>query len=74
MGRESMRPCIYPALRRWMQKSGCGYEEVSRRTGLSNQTVSRTLSGQNATKRSIDLIIAVTGLTYEQAFSTRNPT
>lgn len=62
--------CVYPAIRAWMHEHGYNFSELARMTGLCNQTVSRALRGRDGvTKYTIDQLLAVTGMTYENAFS-----
>lgn len=63
--------CIYPAIARWMIKNKMSYLSLSKSTGVNNVTLRVALSGKSSpTKFTIDGILKVTGLTYEEAFST----
>lgn len=63
--------CIYPAIRDWMQNNNCNFSALADMSGVCNQTISRTLRGASgASKYTIDQILRVTGLTYEEAFAT----
>lgn len=63
--------CIYPAIRVWMQNNGCNFSALADMSGVCNNTISRTLRGRKGTsKYTIDQILRVTGLTYEEAFAT----
>lgn len=66
MNRE--RKVVYPNILVWMEASGCDYIEMSRRAGMNVNTLRGALAGENSTKAVIDKILAVTGLSYEQAF------
>lgn len=67
--------CIYPAIRSWMQNNDCNFSALADMAGVCNQTISRALRGKRGTnKYTIDQILRVTGLTYEQAFSKNRPT
>lgn len=66
--------CVYVGIRNWMNENKVGFTELVRRCGL--QTAGGTyprwrsyLTGQcDPPKRTIDKILRVTGLTYEEAF------
>lgn len=65
--------CIYPAIRAWMQNNGCNFSALADMMGVCSQTISRTLRGTRGTsKYTIDQILRVTGLTYEEAFATES--
>lgn len=71
----SASECIYPAIRAWMRNNDCNFSDIADMSGVCNQTISRTLRGTVcASKYTIDQILRVTGLTYEQAFSKNPPT
>lgn len=62
--------CIYPAIRAWMQNNDCNFSALADMVGVCNQTISHTLRGTRGTsKYTIDQILRVTGLTYEEAFA-----
>ena len=66
--------CIYKGLREWLNKNKVSRTELIRRTGClphtsSIQRLSYCLRGEREFRKGeIDDILAVTGLTYEQAF------
>lgn len=66
--------CVYTGLRNWMNKNKVGISEFVRRCGVENCYCNKNrmvgyLSGKtDPPKRTIDKILAVTGLTYEEAF------
>ena len=63
--------CIYPAISRWMIKNKMSYLSLYESTGINTGTLRVALSGKSSpTKFTIDGILKVTGLTYEEAFST----
>lgn len=60
---------MYPAIWRALRRKGISISEISRKTKISNATLYRAVSPNgNPNKRTIDAILAVTGLTYEDAF------
>lgn len=66
--------CVYPNLRRWMNENKCGKRELLRRIGLGcapnnyNRICSYLLGKVDPPKKTIDKILSVTGMTYEEAF------
>ncbi len=66
--------CIYKGLREWLNRNKVSRTELIRRTGYLPHTtkiqrLSLCLKGEAEFKKcEIDDILAVTGLTYEQAF------
>ncbi len=68
---RSPKPCcdVYPALALWLIEHRCSYDRLAELTGTSYGAVNSMMNGYNdPSKRLIDNILAVTGLTYEQAF------
>lgn len=62
--------CIYPAIARWMIKNRMSYLSFSNKIGINNMTLRNALIGASSpTKVNIDGILRVTGLKYEEAFS-----
>ena len=66
--------CIYPVLRKWMNDNKCCLAELLRRMGLTTHPgnydrLVRILSGRSELKKSdIDILLRVTGMTYEELF------
>lgn len=66
--------CIYPNLRRWMNENKVGKRELLRRCGLVcapknyDRFCSYFQGKVDPPKKTIDKILRVTGLTYEEAF------
>lgn len=57
----------YVGLRNWMLKNRVGIRELSRRCGVAS--LSKTLTGNvSPRKNTIDAVLSVTGLTYEECF------
>lgn len=66
--------CVFPGLRRWLNANRVSRRELMRRMGrapvASSMTrLSNKLAGRTQLRKSdIDAILAVTGMTYEEAF------
>lgn len=59
----------YPGLARWMTENGVARRALAERCGMADSNMSSLLLGRtNPTKKYIDSILAVTGLSYEEAF------
>lgn len=59
----------YPAIGQWLRQTGTTLTELGKRTGLSASCINHTMKGKDLpNKYTIDKILAVTGLTYEEAF------
>lgn len=64
---------IYPNISRWMQKNRVCASKLSKMIGTSASTVTNMLNGSvSTTKRIIDKVLEVTGMTYEEAFCVSN--
>lgn len=65
---------VYPNLRRWMNENKVGKREFIRRmdlvvSGKTVQNLSSWLAGKTyPSKKNIDLMLKITGLTYEELF------
>lgn len=60
---------MYPAIRRALRRKGMSVYELSRSTGICVATLYRAVRpNENPNKKTIDAILAATGLTYEEAF------
>lgn len=69
----SENQCAYKGLRNWMNASGICISSLARMMycdgNESKRTmVARALKGGNCSKKTIDRILRVSGLTYEEAF------
>lgn len=68
--------CVYPMWRNWMNENRVSKSEVLRRMGVmpsasnSARLSSYMCGGAYPSKPTIDKLLAVTGLTYEQLFTT----
>jgi hypothetical protein len=73
--RMTEKQIVYPNLRKWFNDNQMTYAEVIRRMGLQyhTKTVNRLkgwFTGRNhPDKKHIDILLTVTGLTYEQLFN-----
>jgi DNA-binding phage protein len=62
--------CVFPAIKAWMQTNRIAWNEFSEMCDLSYQTLRHALSdGGNPTKRVIDEVLKLTGMSYEEAFA-----
>lgn len=60
---------IYPNISRWMRENRISANNFSKMIGVSQMTVSNNLRGKTPpSKKTIDKILEVTGMTYEEAF------
>ena len=66
--------CIYPNIRKWMNDNRVSVSEIARRMGLlphscTSARIRSYLTGRvSPNKPTIDKILSITNLTYEQAF------
>ena len=68
-GRKKYMECIYPGLRRWIEKNDYSAREVAEVTGLSQRRLYSWLSGAtNPPVLAIKRILEVTGMNFEEAF------
>lgn len=66
---ERLRNCQYPNIRRWMIIRGYTYCKLANLCGSTMDTVRNGLIGKtDFRKKTIDAILAVTEMTYEEAF------
>lgn len=64
-----LKTMVFPALRHWMIVKGHTYNSLAEACGVSMVTIRNNLTGQTDLKKgTIDAILEVTGLTYEEAF------
>lgn len=64
--------CVYPAIRRYLETNVISQKDFAERIGVSNSGLTNVLLGKRLpNKRMIDKILHETGLTYEEAFSTK---
>ena len=61
---------VYPALEKYMEDKNLSYEEFGYQAGVARNTLHRVLTGDvNPSKKTIDGVLKVTGMTYEEAFT-----
>ena len=61
--------CIYPSIRKYMKQNRMTYSRLAALCGCSPTSLYRNLTGEaEITKRTIDKLLEVTQMTYEQAF------
>ena len=61
--------CIYPAIREYMQKNRMTYSRMASLCGVTSMTIYNCLTGEvTPTKKTIDRVLEVTQMTYEEAF------
>lgn len=66
---ERLKSCQYPNIRRWMIVNGLTYCRLAYRCGLTMDSVRNGLTGKtDFKKKTIDAILDVTEMTYEEAF------
>lgn len=64
--------CIYPGLKLWMWDNDWNACRLAQEAGVPESTLSQNLKGNTDMKMyTIRRILAVTGLTFEQAFGER---
>lgn len=67
--KRAYKACVYPAISRWLYENRYSYTSFAKLIGVSFASVRRWFSdGGKMEKSSIDKILEVTGLTYEEAF------
>ena len=72
IARASTIKCVYPAISDYLKCNRISAYQFSSRTGITYATLYNTLTVRtNPNKRVIDKILSETGLTYEEAFSTK---
>ena len=61
--------CVYPGIGQWLYENRCTYAKLAELVGVPQGTMSRWMNGvHKPSKPTIDKILKVTGMTYEQAF------
>lgn len=67
--RSALNRCVYPNISQWLVENRCTYAKFSELIGAPDASVSRWMNGiHKLSKPTIDRILKVTGMTYEQAF------
>lgn len=60
--------CVYPNILKYMQDHKMNLSDFANAVEMNYANLSRVLKGKNTSKTSIDKILKVTGMTYEEAF------
>ena len=69
MGLRNSERIIYPNIRAWCLENGYSYLRIAKETGMSEPGIRLFLTGKRGgTKYTIDAILDLTGLTYQEAF------
>lgn len=67
--RRNVDTVIYPSIQRYMKENNLSFNAFSHLCGINLGPVINGLCGKNGiTKRFIDAVLDVTGMTYEEAF------
>ena len=68
----SAESCIYKNISKWMLQEDVSYSKLALYSGLSTSGITRFLTGKgSANKSTIDKILDVTKMSYEEAFDTK---
>lgn len=68
-GRNSRTHSVYPSIDAWLRANNVSVMELARRVEISQQSMSLLMNGRTLPrKRTIDKILRITGMTYEEAF------
>lgn len=57
---------VFPAINRWMSEHHSNILDMEKKSGM---TLRNALKSGKMTKRAVDAVLKVTGLTYEEAFA-----
>lgn len=64
--------CIYKNISKWMMEKGASYSKLANYSGISATGLTRFLTGKgSANKATIDKILSVIQMSYEEAFETK---
>lgn len=67
--REASRKCAYPSLKKWCADHEMSFRQLAIKAHITPQSIYGKLSGLvGFSQGQIDRILALTGLTYEEAF------
>ena len=60
---------VYPAIAQWLRQTGVALKTLAERAWISESCITNVMKGKETpSKYTIDQILAVTGMTYEEAF------
>lgn len=66
---DRLKNCVFPEIRKWMIMNDATFTSMAKACGVSMETMRNGLTGRTEMgKDTIDHILDVTGLTYEEAF------
>lgn len=66
---ERLSSCIYPEMRKWMIMHDENYTSLAEKCGVHMATMRNGLTGRTTIgKEVIDKVLAITGMSYEEAF------
>ena len=61
--------CIFPNISKWMETNDYGYTDIAKMCDFQVHKIQYSLKNDaNITKLLIDRLLAITGMTYEEAF------
>lgn len=67
--KKSAYHCIYPAIANYLRENNLSCAGFAKSAGVGAVTITETLKGAHSpSKKTIDAILRITGLTYEEAF------
>ena len=58
----------YPVIQRWMENIGATMTDMAQWCGVDPGTIRSALRSESTSKRMIDAILRVMGMSYEEAF------
>jgi hypothetical protein len=61
-------PIRYPEIQKWMENIGATMSDMARWCEVDLSTLRCALRSESTSKRMIDAILQVTGMSYEEAF------
>lgn len=68
----SANSCVYKNISKWMIQNGISYSKLAKYSGLSPSGVHKFLTGKGSVnKTSIDKLLDVLQMSYEEAFATK---
>lgn len=67
--RRCFKVCIYPGVAKWLEDNDWTFSQLADKSGVSVAALETFLTGRGGTsKRTIDRLLEITGMTYEEAF------
>lgn len=65
IGRPPEYDTVFPKINRWLEEHGSSIHEMERKSGVH---LRRGLKSGGMTKRAVDAVLRITGMTYDEAF------